>query len=391
MALSGLRLARLWPWIERSAFRRFAFAALVAALASAMHWAIFPITQPRITFIFFIPAIVLTTTLAGRWPGALVAVVGLVNSALMKSGSILIPNSAEQVALISSAVVSVLVIIVGDYYRSLSRRELFDLHELHELSATLASIPTLPAQLELILATYARIHGADKGLISILDPARNVLQTAASVGFDDQAQAAFREIRVGTGAAGQASAEKRRVIIEDASEDPRCAQLRGLVDDQHIRAVHSTPLIARDGHVLGVLTVHLGKRRNPTEREIRIADICARKASVFIERARAEEQVRQRDRRFQSVLEASGVPFLIWSPVRNETGKIVDFRFRYVNTAAAQVMRIDAADYVGKRVLEVMPRAWDESGRLEREEARARTRRKCEGEPFESRSHEESW
>jgi hypothetical protein len=227
MALSGLRLARLWPWIERSAFRRFAFAALVAALAAALHWAIFPITQARVTFIFFIPAIVLTTTLAGRWPGALVAVLGLANSALMKSGSIWIPNSAEQVALISSAVVSVLVIIVGDYYRSLARRELFDLHELHELSATLASIPTLPAQLELILATFARIHGADKGLISILDPVRNVLQTAASVGFDAPAQTAFREIRVGTGAAGQASAEKRRVIIEDASGDPRCAELRG--------------------------------------------------------------------------------------------------------------------------------------------------------------------
>src|SRR6185436_15688561 len=125
--------------LEKTVPRRFAFAFVVGLLAAALHWAIFPITQARVTFIFFIPAIVLTTTLAGRWPGALVAVVGLVNSALMKSGSILIPNSAEQVALISSAVVSVLVIIVGDYYRSLSRRELFDLHELHELSATLAS------------------------------------------------------------------------------------------------------------------------------------------------------------------------------------------------------------------------------------------------------------
>jgi len=330
-----------------------------------LHWAIFPITQSRVTFIFFIPAIVLTTTLVGRWPGALVAVMGLVNSALMKSGSILIPNSAEQVALISSAAVSVMVIIVGDYYRSLSRRELTDLHELHELSATLASIPALPEQLKLILATFARIHGAGKGLIATLDPARNVLLTVAGVGFDTRALAAFREIPIGSGAAGQACAEKRRVVIEDAAHDPRCAELRGLVEDQHIRAVHSTPLIARDGKVLGALTVHVDQPRKPTEREIRIADICARKASVFIERARAEELVGQRDRRFQSVLEASGVPFLIWSPVRNEAGRIFDFRFRYVNTAAAQVMRIDPNEYVGKRVLEVMPRAWDEAGRLE--------------------------
>jgi PAS domain S-box-containing protein len=135
--------------------------------------------------------------------------------------------------------------------------------------------------------------------------------------------------------------------------------------EEDVRAVHATPLIARDGPVLGALTVHLDEARKPTEREIRIADICARKASVFIERARAEELVSQRDRRFQSVLEASGVPFLIWSPVRDEAGRIFDFRFRYVNTAAAQVMRIDPGEYIGRRVLEVMPRAWDEPGRLE--------------------------
>ena len=118
------------------------------------------------------------------------AILGLVNSALMKpSGSLMIANSAEQVALISSAVVSILVIIVGDYYRSLSRRELSDLHELHELSATLASIRGLPDQLQLILSTFARIHGASKGLITIHDAGRDEFDIAASVGFGKEALA----------------------------------------------------------------------------------------------------------------------------------------------------------------------------------------------------------
>jgi PAS domain S-box-containing protein len=338
----------------------------VGVLAGALHWAIFPITQARITFIFFIPAIVLTTTLMGRWPGVLVAIMGLVNSALMKTpGAIWIPNSAEQVALISSALVSVMVIIVGDYYRSLSRRELSDLHELHELSATLVSIPTLPEQLHLILATFVRIHGSRKGLITTYDATRDAVDIAASIGFAPRTLAALGEIKSGEGMGGLARDTRSRVVIDDTMQDARFTRLRELWSQEGTRAVHSTPLIARDGHVLGTLTVHLDKPRKPTEREIRIADICARKASVFIERARAEELVSQRDRRFQSVLEASGVPFLIWSPVRDEAGKIFDFRFRYVNTAAAQVMRIDAQEYIGKRVLDVLPRAWDESGRLQ--------------------------
>jgi signal transduction histidine kinase/CheY-like chemotaxis protein len=366
MPKNEVRLARLWPWIEKSALRRFVFAAIVGAFAGALHWAIFPITQARVTFIFFIPAIVLTTTLVGRWPGVLVALMGLVNSALMKApGSIWVVNSAEQVALISSAVASVLVILVGDYYRSLSRRELSDLHELHELSATLASIPKLPDQLKLILTTFARIHRAPRGLIATLDPARNVLEIASSLGFGAHALEAMRATQVGEGAAGQACAEKSRVVIEDAARDPRCAMFRARMPDEDVHAVHATPLIARDGHVLGALTVHLDTARRPTEREIRIADICARKASVFIERARAEELASQRDRHFQSVLEASGVPFLIWSPVRDEAGRICDFRFRYVNTAAASVMRIRPGDYLGKRVRDVLPAAWDDPGRLE--------------------------
>src|SRR6185369_1856303 len=129
-----------------------------------------PATQSRVTFIFFIPAIVLVTTIAGRWPGAVVAILGLVNSAMMKSpGTLMIPNSAEQVALISSALVSVLVIMVGGYYRTLSRRELSDVTELHELSATLVSVTNLADQLRLILSTVTRLHGATSGLISIVD------------------------------------------------------------------------------------------------------------------------------------------------------------------------------------------------------------------------------
>jgi len=352
------RLARLWPWIEKSVLRRFAFAAILAAAAVALHWGIFPITQGRVTFIFFVPAIVLVTTIAGRWPGVLVAIVGLVNSGLMKApGSLMIANSAEQVAMISSALVSILVILVGDYYRSISRRELSDLHELHELSATLAGIPKLPDQLKLILATFVRMHGASKGLICTYQSRGGTLSVAASAGFGPRAEAG--------GACGLAVAGRARVVIVDTDTDPRFAEFREQARAEGVRAVHATPLISRDREILGTLSVHFAQARRPSEREIRIADICARKAAVFIERALAEDLVSQRDRRFESVLEVSAVPFMVWSPVRDPDKRIVDFRFMYLNTAAANIMRIRAPDYVGRKVLDVLPRAWDDPGRFE--------------------------
>jgi signal transduction histidine kinase len=354
----------LWPWIEKSRPRRFGFAAVLAAGAVALHWAIFPMVQGRVSFIFFLPAIVLATTVAGRWPGALVAVVGLVNSALMKSpGSIMIPNSAEQVAMISSALVSIMVILVGDYYRSISRRELSDLHELHELSTALASIPKLPDQLKLILNTFARMHGADRGIISIHEPSSDELVIAASLGFGPRAIEALRER--GMGASGLARADRARVIIDDTEREPRFREHRELAAAAGVRAVHATPLIGRDGDVLGALSVHFDAPRRPSEREIRIADICARKAAVFIERSQAEERVRQRDRRFESVLAASGVPFVMLSPVRDGAGRITDFRWLFLNAAAASVMRCKPAEFVGRKVTETLPRAWDDRVRFE--------------------------
>jgi signal transduction histidine kinase len=131
-------------------------------------------------------------------------------------------------------------------------------------------------------------------------------------------------------------------------------------------AAHSTPLVA------GLMARSWERwpcispiRDVRGDREIRIADICARKAAFFIERARAEERFSQRDRRFQSVLEASGVPFIVLSPVRDAGAKIVDFSFTFLNTAAMNVMRVKAGDYVGRRVTEVLPRAWSDAGRFE--------------------------
>ncbi len=350
-------MARLWPWIEISVARRYAFSVVVSIAAVALHWVVYPITQGRASFVFFPPAIILVTTIAGRWPGALVALVGVINSALQKDIDLVFTaNSPEQVAIIASAIVSFLLIGVGDYYRSISRRELSDLHELHELSATLASLPGISDQLKLILATLVRMHGADHGAITTLE-ANRFPSASASTGFDPATLAAAERDLPRAG--------KERLFVADVDRDSAAAPWRNAALKLGIRALHSTPLISREGEVLGALTVYFTDSHRLSERETRLSDICARKAAVFIERALAEDLANRRDRRLQSVLETSGVPFVMLSPVRDESGKVVEFTWAYLNTSAARIMRCHIADILGRKVTDTLPRAWDEAGRFD--------------------------
>jgi PAS domain S-box-containing protein len=188
------------------------------------------------------------------------------------------------------------------------------------------------------------------------------MHMAASVGFSPRSLETLQDI---VGAEGRAGIGRDRFVIDDVATDPRAADFRELARAEDIRSVHSTPLLGRDGEILGAMSVYLPRPHRPADRELRISDICARKAAVFIERARAEERVSQRDRRFESVLESSAVPFIVLTPVRDSTGRVVDFCFRFLNTAAAEVMRVNSVDYLGRVVSEVLPRVWDDRGRFE--------------------------
>src|SRR5690606_38596436 len=113
-----------------------------------------------------------------------------------------------------------------------------------------------------------------------------------------------------------------RVIVEDTEVDPCFAAYRDAARELGFRAIHCTPLISMRGDVIGVMAVHSDRPCLPSAREMRLADMCARKAAVFIERAHAQALAHISDQRFQVALDASAVPFSIFTPIRNAAGDI---------------------------------------------------------------------
>jgi signal transduction histidine kinase/ActR/RegA family two-component response regulator len=241
-------------------------------------------------------------------------------------------------------------------------QQVADLHRLHELSSRLLDTRTLSEQLQMILVALADFHAARRGVLTLFDTRSGTLGIQTSIGFTPDAVARLMQTSGIDGACAISCARRERTVIVDiadiaaANVDPG---LRALAREEGFRAVHATPLIGLDGEVIGALSIHGDLPHAPSERERTLADICARKAATFIERARAQAAYQESQGQFQAVLDASAVPFVVLAPVREQgSGEIVDFEWSYVNDAAARALHRPASAFEGRRVQDLLPARW---------------------------------
>ena len=376
------RLAGMWSC---------GLAAALACGAIGLQWLIYPLVGARVPFLFVLLAIAFAAFKAGIRSALLVLGAGAANAAFRFAPveSFAVAFFADRMAILLYGVVGLVLayagsraravyanaqaneLVLGDTRQQL-QRQVADLEELRELDEQCASLSDLGEQLTCILNRLAEMHGTRKGLVSLYDTHTGLLRVAASLGFSSSSVERLQAVRGGEGACGIACLERRRVIVRDTEVDPCFAPFRDLAQQENFRAVHSTPLVNQAGEVLGAISVHLPTPHQPSEREIRLADLCARKASAHVERAQASTLARENDQRMRSVLDASVVPFTILAPVEDNEGSIIDFSWSYMNAAAARAMNRAAPDLIGSRVSEVSPGTWDRPGLFEHYVAVAR-------------------
>jgi PAS domain S-box-containing protein len=103
---------------------------------------------------------------------------------------------------------------------------------------------------------------------------------------------------------------RQRVIVSDVQ---RYDDLVGTDDlamfrENGIRATQTTPLLSRDGLLVGMISTHWSEPHQPSERELRQLDILARQAADLIERNRTLDALRESEeqsRELVSIVESS--------------------------------------------------------------------------------------
>jgi PAS domain S-box-containing protein len=206
--------------------------------------------------------------------------------------------------------------------------ETMALKRLHDSSARLWQIRDLREGFVEMLRASIRMVDADKGYVQIVDP-RGFLAIAAQEGFDPSSLEPLKEVSVeDKSSCGRALRAGDRVTIEDVGASEASAAFCPTALAAGYRAVQSTPLMARDGRPLAVLSTHFCNAHRPSEHQLRILDLYARQAADFIERLRSDEALRQSEERYKGIYENAGTG--IYSV--DLTG-----RFQYCNPAYASM------------------------------------------------------
>ncbi|MGC9669633.1 GAF domain-containing protein [Planosporangium sp. 12N6] len=93
----------------------------------------------------------------------------------------------------------------------------------------------------------------------------------------------------GVGSCGTAAHRRQPVIVTDITTDPFWADFRDLAEQAGLAACWSTPILARDGSLLGTFAMYHRTPRVPQDTDLALARVFAGTAALAIERHHSEQ------------------------------------------------------------------------------------------------------
>jgi PAS domain S-box-containing protein len=189
-------------------------------------------------------------------------------------------------------------------------RDHTELHRAEELEAqqqrillAIASGRALPEVLTSLVLAYEAQHAG--ALCSVLLLRDGRLYHGAAPHLPDAYCRCIDGSSIGpqVGSCGTAAWRGERVVVADIASDPLWQQHAALALPHGLRACWSTPVLARDGLVLGTFAVYYRTPRTPSPGEIAGLDGLAALAGVAIEHEQASRQLRESEQRFRSLFD----------------------------------------------------------------------------------------
>jgi ANTAR domain/GAF domain len=130
--------------------------------------------------------------------------------------------------------------------------------------------PTPGALLDGVLDFALTLLHAERGNVQLADPAAGTLKIVAQRGFGQEFVEYFAAVTDDRSACGRAAQQHAQVVITDVTTDPGFTPHREIALASGFRAVQSTPLVNRAGHLVGIISTHYPQPTTPPRRDLQI-------------------------------------------------------------------------------------------------------------------------
>jgi len=131
-----------------------------------------------------------------------------------------------------------------------------------------------------VLDEAMALHGAQFGTMQLLDRNQRDLIIVAHRGFDWNYLSLFKTVSAHDNcSAARALRSQGPVLVPDVDGDPLYEPYRGIAAEAGYRAVQSSPLVATDGRMFGVLSTHFAEPHRPSQFHLSMARLYGLAAS----------------------------------------------------------------------------------------------------------------
>ncbi len=173
--------------------------------------------------------------------------------------------------------------------------ELDDARLLHTISAALINEEAVDGLYQKLVDAAVLIMRSDLGSMQRFDPIADEFRLLAHHGFTPEGAVFWDRVRPETGSTcGLTLRRRERVVVPDIAA---CEPIPGTGSfapllEGGIFAAQTTPLLSRDGTLVGAISTHWLRPHHPSDRDLRLLDIVARQAADLIERSSAAQALK---------------------------------------------------------------------------------------------------
>lgn len=150
----------------------------------------------------------------------------------------------------------------------------------------------MQAVLEEILVAALDLHSTNQGDLQLYDPTTQTLRLTVHRGLQSDVAERWTDVSLSEPdwPVAQALRDRTTVLIEDVERQMPATPLRDSWLVAGVRAAQCTPLITRDGELLGVMTVHFRQPHRPQGPSLSVSTLLARLAADTVERMRTQDE-----------------------------------------------------------------------------------------------------